>query len=567
MRTIQDALEMLGGDPEGERSRARALSELTLAFTSLWSRLPHLALDLGPDGLAWNGAVVLTWAEDDVGLASTLRRSGIRQIAFGPGVETAEMPRLLEVMDQQRRLDADGELDLVTMLFREDFQHIRYTVGPEPPTDSVPTTPASTIAGLGAPVDGGALTTLPAETESASGTVVVPDDNARVVREAVREDARTTDRTRGVVELEQFDSTLYFLDQKEIEYLRLAIDREYAQDHAQSVLAMLLDVLQLRAEPRVRGEVIRILTTLMPYLLGTGRFESVAYLTAEIRTLTRSHDFEPGHRDQLDALRVSVSETQALAQLFHALDTGEVESNPENLVILLRELRPEALETVLVWVGQLSSATAKGSLVEAIEAFFTESPTTLGRMLDASDRTVVHRALGLASKLRLPELVDSAVAALESDDSTTRMLAARALSSIGTGRALRSVATMMDDPDPAMRRLVFEALAARPFKGAIKRLVGAIDSKDLESRDLSERRVLFEAYAAVAGASGVDTLEPFLLGKRGFGRRPSPETRACAAVALGAIGTPAARFALEKGANDRDPLVRSASGAALRGEG
>ena len=43
-----------------------------------------------------------------------------------------------------------------------------------------------------------------------------------------------------------------------------------------------------------------------------------------------------------------------------------------------------------------------------------------------------------------------------------------------------------------------------------------------------------------------------------------PETRACAAAALGRIGTAEARSALEKSAGDKDPLVKNAVAKALK---
>ena len=87
----------------------------------------------------------------------------------------------------------------------------------------------------------------------------------------------------------------HFLDEDEIQYLRDAIEAEYARDHAQAVLALLLDTLQSNAAPEVRDEVVGVLSDLLPYLLGTGRFPAVAYLTGELRKLTRSTELEPRH--------------------------------------------------------------------------------------------------------------------------------------------------------------------------------------------------------------------------------------------------------------------------------
>jgi HEAT repeat protein len=57
-----------------------------------------------------------------------------------------------------------------------------------------------------------------------------------------------------------------------------------------------------------------------------------------------------------------------------------------------------------------------------------------------------------------------------------------------------------------------------------------------------------------------------LNGKSLFGRREDAELRACAAVALGRIGTAEAQAVLRQAANEKDVVVRNAVSRALRGQ-
>lgn len=582
MRSAQEVLRALAEQGADAPERVQAQRELELAFEPIWSRLPHLELAVTKEGITWQDQVVLALEEDVVGLNATLIRSGIHGLAFVPGAEQKEIHRFLELVDQIIRLDEDGDQDLVMMLFRADLLHIRYTVG------AALDAPASRVAGGASRAEAGSTEAAPRGTDSTMECVedrtnasfatidltldlVVPTQPLELIepadlKEAVREDAETDDDKRGVVQLEKFDSTLYFLDKREIEYLKTGIDQQYKQDRSGNVLSLLLDVLQLQSAPAVRDEVIGVLKTLLPYLLGTGRFGSVAYLTSEIRKIAREVDMEPRHKKALDELRVSLSQSDALTQLFHALDDGNVRPTAESLGVLLRELRQEALQTVLVWIGQLTTPETKSALVSAVDDFFTRWPNALERMLTSTDRTVVHRALGIAHKLKSPEFAEAVGGVLDHEDDSTRQLAARTLLSIGTPPALRRLYRMVEDPDRDVRTTVFEGLAVRPYRGAEEGLREAIEAGDLEQKDVGERRALFSAYGAVAGAGGVAALETVLAGRGGFGRRRSPETRACAAVALGMINTPTARSALEKAAKDRDPVVRTAANAALRVE-
>src|SRR5207253_10652146 len=68
----------------------------------------------------------------------------------------------------------------------------------------------------------------------------------------------------------------------------------------------------------------------------------------------------------------------------------------------------------------------------------------------------------------------------------------------------------------------------------------------------------FEAYGALVGAKGIAALDKLLVAKGLLGKREDPETRACAAMALGKIRTPEARAVLERAAQAKAPLVRNA---------
>jgi HEAT repeat protein len=88
--------------------------------------------------------------------------------------------------------------------------------------------------------------------------------------------------------------------------------------------------------------------------------------------------------------------------------------------------------------------------------------------------------------------------------------------------------------------------------------------KSLKDMDLTEKMAFFEAYGAIAGVSALEPLTAILL-KRGLLKmKEPPETRACAAMALGRLKTPAARDVLQRAAEDKEVVVRNAVSRALR---
>jgi hypothetical protein len=247
MRAAQEVLRTLEHTSDDAPERSRAEHELELAFAPIWSRVPYLELTCLDDSLGWRESIVLSPDADEFGLTRTLVTSGIHRFILVPGCEKDEMARFLALVDTKRRLDEDGDQDLVLMLFRADLQCVRYTVGAVPSLQGPPVDRGSDPSAL--PTTELATTELPATLpEVALDLPVAPE----ALRAEVRADAEEEDDGRRVVQLEKFDSTLYFLDQREIEYLRGAIDRHSAQDHSRSALDLLLDILQLRSEPEVR---------------------------------------------------------------------------------------------------------------------------------------------------------------------------------------------------------------------------------------------------------------------------------------------------------------------------
>jgi len=104
--------------------------------------------------------------------------------------------------------------------------------------------------------------------------------------------------------------------------------------------------------------------------------------------------------------------------------------------------------------------------------------------------------------------------------------------------------------------------AVRP--AGVDELLARMIESDLGSRDQAEQMAFLRAYAALAGEEAVPRLSKILNGRKWWGGRRSPTLRACAARALGLVGSPAARAALEAAANDRAAAVKSSVRVSLK---
>ncbi|HEV8177854.1 MAG TPA: HEAT repeat domain-containing protein, partial [Gemmatimonadales bacterium] len=150
-------------------------------------------------------------------------------------------------------------------------------------------------------------------------------------------------------------------------------------------------------------------------------------------------------------------------------------------------------------------------------------------------------------------------------DPAVRLAAVQTLTQLGTPGALTLLDRAIEDADRSVRLAAVRGAGSRGYKGALRRIEAIVLGKSSKPIDLTEKMAFFEAYGAIAGAGGLKVLSTILLQRGLLKMKEPPETRACAAVALGKIKNPEARELLQRAADDKDLVVRNAVNRALRG--
>jgi hypothetical protein len=511
----------------------RAIENVRVACRKIWEATDELVLDVAEAELRWEGDVVYSHDQKNESIAWTLFKDGVRSVTLRPGVEDTEIVRFMQVMHQARMLQAEAADDLLTLLWQEDFQLLAYT-----------------------------FRELSFDTASIEADQAAPAPSAVEVRQQVEQEAPPQ---RESVSVDEFDTTLYFLEDHEIAYLQSEVEREYAQDLRHNVLSMLFDLLELQTYGTVRAELISIVENFIPYLLGSGDFQSVAFILRELGVLLqRGREIIPEHRTALLAIPTRLSQPDALSQLLQSLDEATVHPTEDELGELFKELKPEALLTLAGWVARLSNERVKSLVKRSAERLATQNPGEVLKALASPDAATALEMVRLAGRLRLAAAPEGMERLLDGGDRETKLAVVDALTSIASPTALRMLERAVDDSDRDVRVASVRFLSSRGHRGAFQRIEGAVTGTKLRHADLTEKMAFFEAYGAIAGTAGVPVLEKMLLPRGLLGRREDPATRACAAMALGKIRSPDARTVLERAAQDKEALVRNAVSKALR---
>lgn len=515
---------------------SRALDAVREAFAALWTQTDFIEIQMTETQFVWEKRAVFEEADRATdSLPWTFFKDGIRELRLEKGFEGADLIVLLDSLQRIRKASADDD-DLLTMMWEAEFSALQYKyvdIGVEGGSDLEGMEPTETRERIMAPAQ-------------AEGDAPL--------------------KSSSIAKMEDYDATLYFLDDREIEYLQSEIKRDFSTDLRMPVLASLFDTFERELDPTVREEICGLLDYFLLVLLSTTQFRTAAYLLREAGvTAERAAEILQPQRQRLNDLAELLSDPAALSQLLQALEDTALRPPQLELNELFLQLKPRALETVLGWIGRSNNAELRALLEGAASRLAASHTGELVRLIGSDDDIVVVEAIRRAAALKTPAAVPALGRLLTVAAPEIRVAAVNALTEIGSPGALQVLERAIADEDRDIRVAAVRALGARGSKPALPRIETTVKSKEIRDANLTEKMAFFEAYGTLCGDQGIPLLDGLLHAKGFLAKKEDIEMRACAAMALGRIGSQRALDSLNKAASDKEIIVRNAVSRAIRG--
>jgi hypothetical protein len=544
MSAVTDALRQFGKAARAQQlylpnnpMHARAMQSVRDAFHALWQQASSLELQITDSSFCWFGRTVIEEpGRTSDSLPWLFYKDGVRELTLLPEFEESELGMLLEIVQRTRLASADDD-DLLTRLWEREFAFLQYKY-------------VELAVEVGAPL-------------LAQGMV----PGAKIVSpRAVEGQEIETVVSSSFARMDEYDSTLYFLEDSEIDYLQREIKNDFNSDLRSRVVASLLDTYECELDPTVREEIAGILEQFLLLMLSLGHFGPAAYIIREAKVAAgRAQDILDAERDRLLALADALSDHDAIEQLLQTLEATALRPPQTDLHELLMQLRPSTLSSILGWLGRSRNPELRALLESAASRMAASHTTELVHLIAAEDDVVAFEAIRRAGSLKAAAAVPALAGTITQGTPELRIAAVTALSQIGSPRAMEALGRALDDEDADIRIAAVRVLANRGHSAAVPRIEARIRTSDVRDGSLAEKMAFFESYGSLCGDAGVGFLSGVLNSRGLFRRREPAELRACAAIALGKVGTARAIEALQQAGNDSDLIVRNAVSRALRG--
>jgi hypothetical protein len=528
VKTIRAAHLYVQGNP----LLHRFFGDLGKRLERMWDGVESLSFVVHESQIKWQKRPVYQGrpgGQDN--LAFQLYKDGIRRIEFLPGVETDEMRQFIDILRLSRTLRGDEE-DLLTLMWNEDFEFIRYeyvdVLGDEPPLPS---------GGLDAVEMDAELPMLP-ELE------LSPELQSPTLRE-------------------DFEPSLYFLGEEEVAALQRELQREWQRPVRRDVMLAVLDQYEMGDAERC-SEIADILSQMLPRFLAEGEFGDAAFIVSELREVGEKRG-DPDVANQVDKIVAELSDPVVVDQLVRVMEDGSIDPKCDELATLLHALKPQAIEVLIRALPGMTRPDAREQLSDTLDRLASMNPGLMAEFVKSDDPRVAAETARIAARLKMVEIADAIASLLDRPASEVRLAAVEALVALRSSTAGNPLIKALKDESRDVRIAAARGLTELKYGPGAKNLELLVTSKELLRTDLTEQLAVFEAYAVTAGEKGTKLLTRMLNGRRFFWIRYPTRMRACAARALGLVGGDEARKALQAAQRTRDPMVLSAVHAARRG--
>ena len=468
-------------------------------------------------------------------LAFFLYRDGLRRLSLHPGVERTELTAFLTCLNRVA-LHANDQDDLVTLLWERDFHGIRYFAVEELATTAL-------FPRLEEQLASGELSCGGAE-EAEAMSLDLDQPVSSVPVETCR------------------------LDEGEIEALQAELVRESAIPFETLVTELAIELTLLEENETERDELIESLVRISDRLISEGALGELAAMVEHMDGLATM-----AFKDDLAVERFAATflnrlgEPERLARFFEKVDEHH-SPKPGVLTAYLARFASLAAETLLPWMGRLSSSAYRRAVTTAVLATEDGGRSVLSKILPVDShsagleyRQYLREFLHAISHHPGEHAIPLLTRLLETEDVETRRESFVALSRYPDPEVDDLSLERLGDPDPEIRAAALNTLVRRGRQELGEKILEqSLTASNFDARSLNEKRCLFAAVAKLCGESVLDLLNQQLMGKEihWFTSKKDKEFAEAVAHGIRVVGTPKAKEYLQHGSEDGARFVRAA---------
>lgn len=525
------------------------LQELRDRFDVHLREYETLRLKIKQYALYCKGQVVYENTNRLESLAFKLFVDGIRELTFQEGIDKEEITSLLGIIGREYD-PSNPDDDMVTLLWERHFTHISYLVaGDFIQETGMPIEPQHPVA-FGEAIKKEASRVRPVWT---SAEAVAPSGTQTVLQEFL-----------GPQMADQA-AQIFVLSEDEVAAIKQEMMLEENSNPLSTLMSILSAILRLEKDETAFSEMVDILDNVLETLMLRGDFwhsKSILELFREL--MGPDKNLPESQRRRLMQAIDKAGESQRIRELEPVLNQwGAIET--DQLFDFWLLLNKNALVPLTELLGRLTQIKMRRVICEALVHLGKDDIEPLVEKLDDPRWFVVRNVIYILGKIGDEKAIGKLQKAVQHKEVKVRSELIHALDGMKHVKAKELLKGFLNDPESALRVLAIRSLANQNYQGALELLGAMIDDPKFNSKDLYEKKEIFDAFGRIGGEKVLSHLRKLLQrgGSAWFKKAVHEELGLCAVHALKRIGTEGAAAVLREGQKLSSKVVREACKKAL----
>lgn len=386
---------------------------------------------------------------------------------------------------------------------------------------------------------------------------IIADVNAK---EAKTENGTQRQKTR-------FSSGVTGYEVSELELAALAqeIAAESSRDNILYILDTLTAILSSEQSQDLLNKLFEVYDSILKSLIQNGHWATTAHL---LELLSKADafrsDLTEGHKQKIRHLVERLGTPEILALIEKFLNTAE-HPRTDGLPAIFLMMQPTAVPALCVLLGNLNQPAHQTLVVNALMELSRSTPDILVKHLTDRRPTFIRNLLLIITRWNNPRLADNVEKILRYPDPLIRREVIKTLGVLRPNGTATKFIQMLNDPDEGVRLAAIKLLLPGNYSASFSNWEPLVTAETFGDRPPAERRNIFHAIRATAGDEAVPYWTSLLTEWGWTNRKKREELALMATDALGKLGTPAARSALETGAIKGTSAVKQACVTILAG--
>jgi len=538
MQLMRNASKVFQCYPPNNRLYLDLANQLEEQFTTHLEDYGDLVISVSQHECLFDEEVVYSERDPFRSLALRLYRDGVRRVRFLPGLEREEIVDFVKILARPMSTDSLDD-DVVTLLWEQDFSHVKYAVLAEVAGDASGARVGEALIEEVGPRAGG-------EAEAAAGP---PTPDFKAEYKDVRSELQQI--------TEEVKAAVAGLSEEALVELQDRIQQEAAHDITDRAGRILFETCVSEKDPEVTALAVALLGQVVRAEIAEGRIDSATKSLARLKRLMSS-DVGSGTQEKklVEQEMAKLGELETLHQL--AAASQEDPSRMPELVRLLRVWGKEGIVPAITLTGMVADQQA---MIDALVEMSRGHAERLVQPLQTPEAAVI--ALRVLREVGDPSIMPEFEALLRHGDARMKLETVYTVQKVQGRGAVQVLELAAKDEDARVRHAGTYVLGQFPGTETVELLKGLIFEKGFINKSLEEKRMVFSALAEAGGESVLPVLVDILSKRRWLHADRQNETRACAAYALGLIGTAGAARVLQAFQDTGAAVVRSACLTAL----